>query len=80
MRHTTLCYQPVVSKQEGTTTARSRCSSEESKLADLWIQHILVVVDDHIGKGEHVAGQEVGAPTLLPPIDSQVLQSVDTGL
>ena len=61
-------------------TMVAQVRQECAKLADLGVQHVLVVVDDHIGKGQHVACQEVGAPALLAPKDPQILQSVHAWL
>jgi hypothetical protein len=45
-------------------------------LGHFGVDHVLVVVDDHVGKGHHVARQEVRAPALLAPKVSQVVQRV----
>lgn len=43
----------------------------------LGVQHILIIVDDDIAEGQHVAGQEVRTPALLAPKDPHVVQGVD---
>jgi hypothetical protein len=47
-------------------------------LGHFWVNHVLVVVHHHICKGNHVAGQEVGAPALLAPKVAQVVERVHT--
>ena len=42
----------------------------------LGIEHVLIIVHHDICKCQHVAGQKVGAPALLTPIFSHVLQCV----
>ncbi len=44
--------------------------------ARLGVQHVLVVVDHHVGEREHVPREEVGAPALLAPVLPQVVQRV----
>eukprot|EP00983_Pelagomonas_calceolata_P086916 1156855-Pelagomonas_calceolata.AAC.3 len=43
------------------------------------VDHVLVVVHNHIGKGHHVAGEEIGAPPLLAPKRTQVCKGVYPG-
>ena len=50
------------------------------RAANLGIQHVLVVIHDHIGKSQHVASQKVGTPALLASKDSQILKGIHTRL
>eukprot|EP00960_Hanusia_phi_P074338 768216-Hanusia_phi.AAC.2 len=43
---------------------------------DLRVDHVRVVVHDHVGVPDHVPGREVGAPPLLLPQRPQVVEGV----